>query len=136
MTEKDIILTNEGLDIFLAKNSFSGLLSLYTFWLAYTSRKGFSFETIEKKIDFLPTQYCLAFLVVSRSLGFIEHTVNKNIDENIYNITFYNPLLAMKIKDAVYHKANLTDSSQNNTAGLDPKLLWKTRIEQIEQYFY
>ena len=45
MTEKDMILTNEGLDIFLAKNSFSGLLSLYTYWLAYTSRKGFSFET-------------------------------------------------------------------------------------------
>lgn len=135
MTNDNInIFQSIDIDSFLQKNSFSGLLSLYAFHLSFTSRKGFTLESLEKTVDFLPEKYTIAFLVFSKAIGIIEYTTNFNAEQGFYNITSYNETLGSRIQDAIYLKAKNADEqlkmNQNNTKS------WESRIKDVEKYFF
>lgn len=134
MNDSNLLLTNDSIDKFLERISFSGLLALYAFHHSYTSKKAFSFETLVKKVDFLPEPYGMAFLIVSQSLGLIDYTSNKHTDSSFYNITYYNSYLASKIKAEVYDRASVNELNLKNTTETTLKL-WKQRAEYVEQYF-
>lgn len=135
MSTTNNVFDSISMDRFIASSSFSGLLALYCFYLSFTTKKAFSFESVEKKVDFIPNKYGLAYLVFAGAVNLLIHIANKNSNETIYNVTEYNTELGSRIKAAVTAKALEADETLKNNQNDKQEDMWKNRIEALERYF-
>lgn len=129
-----ISFTEQGMKSFLERHSFSALLSFYAFYLAYSKKKPFTFESLEKKIDFLPKSYAFACFVNLVALGLLERTINKSTSEEIYNVTYYNPLLETSIKPILIKVAGRFDNQNRNNDNFE-NISWSKKIDFVDEYF-
>ena len=106
-----IKLSREELNKVITALAFSGSLSLYAFYLAYDSKKPFTFASLEKAVSFLPANYSLAFLVFAQASDLIQITSNSIVPDPPYTAIGMDPDLAQLIKGVVYDKADKNDKS-------------------------
>jgi hypothetical protein len=115
--QKEVLLDKRGIELFLKRSSFNGLLLLYTVYSFYNSKKGFTFSIFQSKVPTLSADYCLGFFIATSSLGLLNYS--RNDSEKIYSITGYDSTLASMIKEAVYSRAQKFPSWQESLTILE-----------------